>query len=330
MSKLYKYLFNLFKEPLYLLFVLVAVFVWYLNRLNTTFQRDVMLPVYIEGVENPKQNRNHSYFEVFCRVEAKGYSFLRLQLFPLYQMASLSLSELGDIPITNNKEIKVNTSLLEGKVAGRVKGLDIIRIFDDYIEIPLIVNGQKRVKVSADIHLKTQGGYMQLGDVDVEPDSITISGRLQTLNTIDSVFTEIKMLSSTKSRISGEVKLIEIPGITYSIREVEYNIVTDRFAESKSIVAYDIETTDTTIVSDHLFRSPAIVEVAFNVVQKLVDDFSPDDLTIYATYADSLKIGDNLYELFVKDLPVGVTLQYIEPRYVTILRKSNTQNTLSD
>lgn len=327
MFKFLKNIFRRVKEPLFLLFVGVALAVWYLNRLNGTYQQDILLPIYIEGIENPTQSAGNNYFNLYCRIRGKGYDFLLHKLRPKSKMVTIPISEILSVSSTSENPT-INMSMLETSVSDRLKGMELIRLHDTNLKIANITYSEKYIKIASDIKLKIKGGYMQIGEIKFDPCSVLVRGDARYIETIDSVFTARKVITTPFNSLSDEIQLIKRNGVSYSPERVEYNIMVDRFTEKKISAVPEIISSDSLLEIQYTVI-PSKVELCFNVAQSISSTFSADSFELYVDYDDTMSaresgnnIGNNLYKVKIRNLPVEATLRYIEPAYISILKQN--------
>lgn len=322
-----KQIFVRIREPLFLLFVAIALAAWYLNRLNNTYQQDIHLPIYIEGIKNPTLSAGNDYFNLYCRVRAKGYDFLLYKLLPKSKMVTIPISEILSASSTSENPT-INMSMLETAVSDRLKSIELIKLHETNLKIANIAYSEKYVKIASDIKLKIQGGYMQIGEVKFDPCSVLVRGNERYIENIDSVFTYKKVITTPFNTLSDEIGLQKQDGVSYSPEIVEYHIIVDRFTEHKISAPPKIITTDSLTEISEYTIIPSKIDLCFNVAQSINQLFSANSFELYIDYDSSQKaieegnyIGNNLYKVKVRNLPLEVTLRYIEPSYVTVLKQ---------
>ncbi|MEG1635255.1 MAG: hypothetical protein RR388_06480 [Rikenellaceae bacterium] len=325
MFKFLKNIIKRVKEPLFILFVGIAIVVWYLNRLNGTYQQDLLLPIYIEGIENPTQSAGNNHFNLYCRVRGKGYDFLLYKLYPLSKKVTIPISDIISSSSTKNNPT-INMSLLETSVSDKLKGMELVKLHDTNLKIANIAYAQKFVKIASDIKIKIKGGYMQIGETRFDPCSVLVRGDKRLIDNIDSVLTSKKVISTPFNSLSDDIAIVKRRGVSYSPDRVEYNIMIDRFTERKIYAVPKITTSNIPSQNIQYEVIPEQVELCFNVAQSINNTFSADSFEVYVDYDDKVaskdKIGDNLYKVKIRNLPIEATIQYIEPAYITILKQN--------
>jgi hypothetical protein len=76
-----------------------------------------------------------------------------------------------------------------------------------------------------------QEQFTQNGDIQVSPDSITISGPDNVVNATHYIYTEPLFFTNLTDTVTAESKLKPVKSLTYSIEKVRITIPVDRFTE---------------------------------------------------------------------------------------------------
>lgn len=85
------------------------------------------------------------------------------------------------------------------------------------------------VEPVADISCSPQ--YVRVGEIECDPDSVTVFGEPSLLKTLTSVKTEVISLSDVNSKYFSSVSLQKIQGLRYSVEKVDYNFDVVRYVE---------------------------------------------------------------------------------------------------
>ncbi len=328
MLKQFKRLLRRLTEPLFLLFLFLASVVWYIIRLNDTYQQDIIIPLHIEGIENPTHADGEAFFDVHSLASGKGYAFLHLKIFPRSTLVEVKISDIiRKDDVTGNQVISI--PLLENIVSSKLGDLSLIKIYDTNVDINLDSYIEKFVTVSPYITHDLKGGYMQIGATILAPCSVLIKGDRSIINNIDSLPTEPLKLTSRYNDFVGQVKIAPRVGVMITPKEVTYKIRTDRFTERKITSKVEARMSNTVFDSSAFTYIPSKVEVCFNIAQSSGTTFIPSMYKLYIDYDPNSnnkdkdnKIDENLYQVKIDNLPLGVKVQYINPQYITVL-KSN-------
>ncbi|MFI3322734.1 MAG: hypothetical protein R3Y50_09450 [Rikenellaceae bacterium] len=310
------------REPLFLVFILLSLAVWYFNKLNSTFTVDQTIPVKIKGVENPVQIGRRSYFDVSCKISAKGYDLMILRLFPMAKMVEISLDESLLTAAYSKENPSIESESIYSKIGNKIRGISVLEINDKLIKLPEEKNIKKMVEVIHDISVNSSnGGYMLVGDIMIEPCSVLLSGSKEILANISAVTTEKKELKSRRSGdIRGEVGIKMFDNIIYSTEKVSYIATTDRFTEKEFTLKPKIHNRDTSLNHFDFISIPTNVTVMLNCAQDVASYIDESDFDIFAYYSRENQLGKNIYEVKIDNLPEGVTLQSVQPQFITILK----------
>ena len=114
-------------------------------------------------------------------------------------------------------------------------------LFDTYpITLPLFfdIKIDKRIPVKFNLDITFDRQYNLMGDITLKPDSVTISGPKELIDTTTYWNTEAIKFENVNESKTGKVDLIEaeILNISFSETEIEYNIPIELFTEASTDV----------------------------------------------------------------------------------------------
>jgi YbbR domain-containing protein len=163
-------------------------------------------------------------------------------------------------------------------------GVDVISIYPDTLSFIVERVEEKRVQVRPDIKLNYKKGYGLADRITLTPDSITIYAPASLLKEINVVTTEQVELNNLDSRLSREVAVKEIPGVTFPERTISVNLDVQRIME-KSFENINVEVRD--IPGDRdVVLLPGKITVGIRGGIDVIAKTRPEDFTAYVQYRD--------------------------------------------
>lgn len=151
--------------------------------------------------------------------------------------------ELDLHQIRRTAKLPITVEMIKGIPVGMT--IVPVRIVEpDSITIQLDRFAEKKVSIRPDFTLVPFDGYIQIGDIVFEPDSIIVRGPESLVNTIDEVSTERKEYRNLLKEIRGKVHLTLPPWETlhYSLNTVRFRVDIQRIGE-RMITEIPVEVT---------------------------------------------------------------------------------------
>ncbi len=195
---------------------------------------------------------------------------------------------------------------------------EIISISPEDAQIHVARSFSKKVKVCASLQLGFEDGFGLARPVEMDPDSITISGTKATLDKIDSVVTEMQKYTGLEKGISVQLALTKQQGITYSEEQVMVTLVVQKILDK-----------DFTGVHVEAINLPPDRSVAFTPEEITVNARGGLDILgklqskDFRAYVDYKEILDDSLGVITPNviLPPFVEKNYLEPTKIRVVIK---------
>ncbi|RKY78997.1 hypothetical protein DRQ07_06910 [candidate division KSB1 bacterium] len=205
--------------------LLIAFFLWLYVVTDNYFIYKVKIPLILSNKPQNKVLLNPVPSDVSIEVKGTGKDILRF----LYANKKIVINIKN---LENSAQYRLSVDMIKGIPEN--SGIRPIRIIN-----PKKINVQvdeffvKKVPVVPDIHLKPMDGYIQVGDVCLEPDSIIISGPRSKVKSLKMVVTDSVFYSKIIKDFKGEVELInpDKGAIEISRKKVKYKAKFQRIGE---------------------------------------------------------------------------------------------------
>jgi len=314
---------SLFKDPLLLVFIIIAAVMWYLNHLNATFMNDVTVPIRVRGMSGVDRSDSDGTFNVVCRVRGNGYTLMLMNLFPRYAAMEISASDMSvSSDPSDSAYYNVNLSSLERVIASQIKDVELVGVLNNEVRVRADRYAEKNVEIKSRIRFDRQGQYMQLGPVVLEPSSVVVKGAVRDVAAIDYIETMPVTVGEDRHDYVGMVELRRPAGVEMSVSEVKYNVDIDRFTEYSVVKKVEVRGADGDFVV-----LPSSVTVKCNVAVSRIDGIRDNGPVVYVDYGgtdpkdDDSYIGNDRYIVKIDGLTDGMGEVDISPRYVTVLRE---------
>lgn len=262
--------------------LLLAFSIWLIHNLSLNYSDTLAVPVVamcnIEGHSNVSSNSSM----IAARCRTSGFSLLKVR----HQAKRKALSIKFDTKDLHHKDGEIfyitaaELSNYVGEIFG--DGVQLESFLSETVQFRFPFENHKRVPVQAVQVLSFKPQYMAMGQIRLQPDSVTIYGEPFHLENIDRVFTRTIDLVNLKSSAHGIVKLEKMSGVRMSDTEVNYSLDVTRYVEIRSEVSIGVRNVP---AGRKLSVYPSTATVVFKCAFPLSQD-PTDDVNFYIDYSD--------------------------------------------
>jgi YbbR domain-containing protein len=227
------------KGPLktFLFFLGFSAVIWIFVQFSKQYTVPVEVPVSYVNAPKDKILADNRENSLELRLRDNGFKIARYRLMPPELQIDLSEARVED----NNLIYE-----LEQQKQAIVSQLNLsyenTAFLQQDIKIGFEQKEVKTVRVVSNIELGFAVGYSALDEIELEPDSIRVSGPASVLDTLEEVGTRALRINNINRDISGKVQL-ETKGlnnVTFFRNEVNYNLRTDKFTEGKVEIPIEV------------------------------------------------------------------------------------------
>lgn len=286
---------------------LLAFSIWLIHNLSLEYSDFIRVQVRAESNIAGHSAESANTCEVSARCRTTGFNILKTGVFDrnvrkIVFKASDFRQKSADMFYLTSANLNEYAHEIFGEKAG------VEYYLSDTLFFRFPVEASKRVPVHPVRSISFSPQYMGIGELVVEPDSVTISGEPYHLANVDRVFTETIKLNDLKTNTSGVVSLDKIRGIRMSEESVHYHIDVTRFVEMR----YDVEISAKNVPADkEMMIYPAHAEVVVRSVFPLVSDLS--DMTFSVDYGDFVNSRSGKCIARPDYLPEGIIEYELKP-----------------
>ena len=209
------------------LFCLIsALFFWYYITIESQFEYIYEVPFHLVNPPTGRILLHPVPSRVKVRFKGTGRAFINLRFIQDRKMIlDLRRANLnGTIPLTIDMIRDVPSGL-------NVKPLSVVEPETIHLEWDRMA--EKRVPVLSQIRLVPADGYVQVGDIAFEPDSVRIRGPQSEVDSIQEVYSEKRtyegLIKGIKDKIALQMNASNV--LQYSVRMVRFNAQIQRLGE---------------------------------------------------------------------------------------------------
>ncbi len=249
----------------FIFFVFISTIFWFLSALGREYTARLRYPVrYTNFPENMVMvGELPSTLEL--TVNAYGYTLLKYhvsrRLHPVvFDVNSFTLNRLPD---TETRNFYMLFSVATNRIAGQLGAdIEILDIKPDSLFLRFTDKVSRKLPVKPLLDLGFESQFMIKGNIEVEPDSVTVSGPLTLLDTMRFVPTLPLHIGGISGSLKQTVNLPDHDMLDFSESRVTVNVPVDQFTEASLRVPLEVVNLPDTLI---MKTFPSSVTVSFLV-----------------------------------------------------------------
>lgn len=277
----------------FLFFVALSTIFWFLVRLEDEYETEISLP--LKFVNLPENNVLVGELpdDLSLKIRSHGYKLLEFKVSNALLPFVVDLNEVSLRIRSEDERIRfyLLSSLLIQDIEKHMSSqISIIDVSPDSLYFDFAPRVWKKIPVQFNGKLNLMKQYM-IREVNMDPDSITVSGPGTIIDTLKFVSTENIYREELAQNIDEEVKLRKRKGLEYDVDEVNLEVVIEKFTEASiEIPIQNINVPDSLI----LRTFPNVVNVIYFVGLSDFDKVLPQLFDAYVDYEDVVSEKDKL------------------------------------
>lgn len=214
------------------LFILILTsIIWLLVELSKTYKSSATFLVEYKNLPAGKLLQEKPISEIDLAIEAPGFSLLKYK----WKKHKINLNLKSTVKRGSSYFLLPNQQLsyLDAQLAGDINVTDVLI---DTIFVELGSNKTKKVPVKLNIDLKFKLGYNLIDKININPDSVLITGSEKIIDSIQEINTIELELNEAHKNIESELQLV-LPqnksNFKVSATNVKILAEVDKFTEGK-------------------------------------------------------------------------------------------------
>jgi hypothetical protein len=231
------------KVLLFAFFLMVSVFLWLLIALSKQYDDEVNYPVRYKNFPESKVLIGDLPEHLSLKVNANGFTLLRFRLSSRYIPISFSVNsfKMNRLPGVDSSSFYVETRLARDHIASQLSSDFIInKISPDTLIFRLSGVVSKKVPVGPGFNYELDKQLILKSQLQITPDSVTVSGPDFIIDTLKTVFTVQSDLGVISKSDEEMVDLKEIKYVYVKETEVNIGFNIEQFTEKTIQVPVEI------------------------------------------------------------------------------------------
>ncbi len=304
----------------FLVCLLIATALWFLNALSKDYSTTISYPVKYVNAPSHQFLSNEPPSKLELKVDAHGFTLLRHKLSLSFSPIILNLTNLTKGVSPKNRTYEIQTRQHLKRIASQVSNeIQVLEVQPEIIRIVLDSLISKTVPVMANIKLDFKSQFKLKNPVSLLPTEVKITGPATSIDTIDFLLTEQKRYSNLDATIERNLEIIHPKKTTIVPQKVLTKINVEKFTEKELKVPIHIINQPPNL-KIKLF--PSEVKLNFLVGLSEFDNINSSDFKVVVDYA-LIDSGSSNLAIRVESKPVFIDLVRIKPESVEFLIETN-------
>ena len=295
---------------------LLAVVIWFLVVIENQFEYVIKIPIVSTNLMSNTVISSELPKNARIRVRARGRSLLRLLLFREAKLLVDLHREVGRQVLSLSSE-----NILLRSSPDDVKVLELIS--PDTVTVVIEHLKKKMIPVISDISIKTVPGYTIVGNITLNPDSVSIEGPASRIENYHSITTKNKTFEKIKFPIEEEVELNRPSDkrVRLLITKVAIHADIQKLME-KSLSGIPVEIRGVP-ANMKAIVIPSHLSITLEGGVNLLTEITKDDVVAYVDLRKEWTTREQGHPAYI-ETPNGVRYRDVKPKYFkVVLEKIN-------
>lgn len=225
------------KVSIFLSCLLLSTFFWFLSVLSKSYDTTLTIPLEYTTISKEFILTEEPAPYVELQVFGSGYELLGEQVSLNRNTVKVDLNNARQI---RNGVYGMSTSKLRNEILNTLdKDLSLRRIITDSLLFMAERRASKKVKLRANTQLIFTPGYNIRGEIELNPDEVSISGPQKEIDAIDYLETKVVQLDNVSDSSQMEVEIMppkSASEILLSENKVMLSIPVEKFTEKPLLI----------------------------------------------------------------------------------------------
>ena len=288
----------------YLICVVIATILWFLNALNKDYTAVISYPVKYVNLPQGKHLVTDLPSTLSLEVRAKGFALLGHRISTSFLPITFNVNTYSNHLLEKDEvfEYTLNTNEIKDKISNQLNTeIKLLDITPATIEFKFAQSVEKMIAVRPVVNYTLKRQYI-LNQITATPDSILVSGPATIIDTLQYVSTKSIRLKDLGKSVSKEVELTPLRGCTVDDVTIKLDLQVEQFTETKKTVKLRARNVPESL---YLRLFPDNINITYDVGLSNYEKISNQDFEFYVDYNQTTSSS-------FLDVKVGKTPAYIK------------------
>lgn len=278
----------------------------------------MVVPVSYYNFPDNKTLSNKPPDQFDLKVKAHGFTILRHRLSFFFMPMEINVNELTHNQMTENhkssyafpaRQFLTEISYLLSN------DMEILSMNPDTLSFKFDRMGHKKVKVKPRLNVNLKKQYQISGDIQCTPDSVTVYGPQQGIDTLQYAQTEVIQFNEADEPVKERVLINKIKNIYFEPKQIELSFPVEEYTEAQQLVPVLINNQPDNL---NIKLFPQKVKVSFQVGLSRFSEIKPEDFKLSVSYND-ISEGKFRLKIAVESMPSYIYEMKIIPEELEYL-----------
>lgn len=288
----------------YLICVVIATILWFLNALNKDYSAVISYPVKYVNLPQGKHLISDLPSTLSLEVRAKGFALLGHRISTSFLPITFNVNTYSNHLLEKDEvfEYTLNTNEIKDKIGNQLNTeIKLLDITPATIEFKFAQSVEKKVAVRPVVNYTLKRQYI-LNQITATPDSVLVSGPATIIDTLRYISTKSLRLKDLGKSVTKEVELTPPRGCTVGDATVKLDLQVEQFTETKKTIRLQARHVPG---SFYLRLFPDNVNITYDVGLSNYEKITNQDFEFYVDY-------DQTQSSSYLDVKVGKTPAFIK------------------
>ncbi len=220
---------------IYLVFLLIAIVIWYLNALSKDYTTDLKFTVKYTDLPEDKVLVNSPPEYLTLTINAQGFTLLKYRFGLIFYPITLEAS-YQTLRKNNNApqgEYFLTTQSVFDRIAAQLSSDVKLRLVaPDTLKFLFSETIRKDIPVKSALQLQFEKGFLPKGNMLIDPGEVTVTGPQALIDTMQYVYTQEKIFKKLKDTLRTSIGLQPVNQLRYSVNDVSIVQAIERHTEA--------------------------------------------------------------------------------------------------
>ena len=283
------------KPKMFLLFLLIATFIWFLSKFSRDFVATIDVGVEYTNTPHGMIVDDKNLNIISLDLTASGFDFLYYKI----NRPKIYIN-LGEYYNYDKSVILIPPEDFKRIIANQLESDIIIKnVSTNKLEILLDKLETKRVKVTLTEDISYIDGYKAVGAIKIIPDSIEVSGPAHQLDTLNEIFTDLLSIPDVSENIYTKVNLNTSfeKKLSFKKREVNINIEVKEFTQKSILIPLTLKNLPSNL---NIKLLPESIIIDFDVSLESFNKIKISDFLIEIDYLSKNELENYMIPKLIK------------------------------
>ena len=306
---------NLFKQRVFVAFLILAVLLWYFNRLGNRFTTEIDIPVHLVTDFNSEVWIDQPDLKVRCLVEGEGRRLVlyKFGLMPYFGIAASRLNFISAATDERPYRNMIEPRSMMRMLALGIKDLTFVQVTDSLLSVNVSPMGSARLPVYGNVRIEPDRQYMQVGTTIITPDTVMVKAPVIVLDSLRQIETESRHFTRARRSLNGSVGLRLPRSVISDVSSVRYSADVTSYTE----VEYKLDVGVASLPA-HMQATvvPMQVYLLLKVPLRSYNRYQSRSPVAEINFAEKDENLSSFFAVKIDSLPPGVEIISVHPEFV--------------